>query len=59
MKEAFMVLRDKLTSPPALVFPDYNAPFIVETDASSVGVGAVIRRKKMERYTSCNMQVAP
>ena len=39
---AFDVLKTKLTHPPILGFADYSKPFIVETDASHVGRGAVL-----------------
>lgn len=40
--EAFRRLRDELTRGPVLRFPDLNAPFFVQTDASQVGLGAVL-----------------
>lgn len=46
MQVAFDDLRCKLTSPPVLAFPDFEVPFIVETDASSVSVGAVLVQRK-------------
>lgn len=39
---AFDALKKKLTHPPILGFADYSKPFIVETDASHVGLGAVL-----------------
>lgn len=39
---AFDALKTKLTHAPVLGFADYNKPFIVETDASHVGLGAVL-----------------
>ena len=35
-------LKTKLTHAPLLGFADYNKPFIVETDASHVELGAVL-----------------
>ena len=41
-QEAFDELRGKLMSPPILGFPDYFKPFILYTDASNKGLGAVL-----------------
>ena len=49
MQEAFDELRIKLTSPPVLAYSDLEKPFVVETDASSVSVGAVLVQKKEDR----------
>ena len=39
-------LLDCLTSPPVMAFPDYNEPFIVHTDASCEGLGAVLYQRQ-------------
>jgi len=39
---AFKELRNKLTTAPVLAFPDYNRPFLLDTDASNSGIGAVL-----------------
>ncbi|TPX37422.1 hypothetical protein SmJEL517_g00640 [Synchytrium microbalum] len=39
---AFKSLRDLIMSEPVLVHPDYERPFIVETDASDFAIGAVL-----------------
>ena len=41
-QEAFRVLKEKLTNPPILAFADYSLPFILHTDASGQGLGAVL-----------------
>ena len=40
--ECQTALKTKLTHTPVLGFADYNKPFIVETDASHFGLGAVL-----------------
>lgn len=42
--KAFSKLKDLFTSPPVLTQPDPRAQFVVEVDASDVGVGAVLSR---------------
>ena len=39
---AFEELRQRLVTAPILAFPDLNQPFILDTDASDTGVGAVL-----------------
>ncbi len=41
-------LKDRLTSPPILGYPDFTRPFIVETDASFDGLGAVLSQDQEE-----------
>ena len=49
MQKAFEELKKKLTSPPVLTFPDFEKSFVVETDASSVAVGAVLAQRNEDR----------
>jgi hypothetical protein len=46
--EAWLLMRDKLASPPILIYPrfDQSLPFHITTDASDVGVGAVLEQEK-------------
>ena len=37
---------EKLTSPPILAYADYTLPFILHTDASNEGLGAVLYQKQ-------------
>ena len=41
-KHAFQELRQRLTSTPVLAHPDFNRPFVLDTDASDTGIGAVL-----------------
>ena len=41
-ENAFISLKQALTSPPLLGYPDFRLPFILETDASYLGLGAVL-----------------
>ena len=47
--EAFNQLKDKLTSAPILGFPDFTAPYILETDASLKGLGAVLSQQQGDK----------
>ncbi|KAL0160140.1 hypothetical protein M9458_043865, partial [Cirrhinus mrigala] len=44
--QAFLDLRQRFTSAPILHHPDPNRPFLVEVDASSTGVGAVLSQRQ-------------
>ena len=44
--KAFEILKEKMTNPPILGYPDFTKPFIVETDASFDGLGAVLSQKQ-------------
>ena len=41
-EESFQQLKDALVSAPVLVYPRTTEPFLLDTDASNVGVGAVL-----------------
>ena len=42
---AFKILKDRFTSSPILLMPDSERQFVVEVDASDVGVGAVLSQR--------------
>ncbi|KAG1931367.1 hypothetical protein F2P79_021615 [Pimephales promelas] len=43
---SFDTLKEKLTSAPVLGFADFSAPFILETDASNQGLGAILLQQQ-------------
>ena len=45
-REAVDILKRKVQSVPILVFPDFDKPFLLETDASKEGMGAVLSQKQ-------------
>ena len=46
VQEAVRILKNKIQSAPVLVFPDFDKPFLLETDASKEGLGAVLSQKQ-------------
>ena len=49
--EAVNILKRKVQSTPVLVFPDFNKPFLLKTDDSKEGLGAMLSQKQSDgRY---------
>ena len=44
--EAYQTLKDKCVQAPVLAFPDFKKPFLLETNASGKGLGAVLLQKQ-------------
>jgi hypothetical protein len=42
--QAFNALKDCISSPPCLLMPDLNKPFVLHVDASGFAVGAVLQQ---------------
>ena len=62
LQEAFDCLKELLTSAPILAYPKLGSQFILDTDASDVGVGAVLSqvqddKKRVITYMSKTMNV--
>ena len=44
--EVVRILKHKIPTAPILVFPDFDKPFLLETDASNEGLGVVLSQKQ-------------
>ena len=48
-QNSFELLQQKLVSAPVLRYPDPSQTYIMDTDASAFGVGAVLSQEQVER----------
>ena len=44
-RAAFERLKEQVVSPPSLYLPDFSRPFVLVTDASGVGTGAILAQR--------------
>jgi hypothetical protein len=55
-KQATSQLKQALTSAPVLLMPDYSKPFIIQTDASTHGIGAVLSQRVKDETTGTEVE---
>ena len=47
-RDVFETLKKACLKAPVLAFADFNKPFLLETDASKLGLGAVLSQKQTD-----------
>ena len=59
-QEAMNVMKGKVQSAPILVLPDFDKPFLLETDASKEGLGVVLFQKQTDgQYHPSPLKATP
>ena len=63
-REAVDILKRKIQPAPVLVFPDFDKPFLLETDASKEGLGPMLSQKQSDghyhpvTFGSCSLMLS-
>ena len=52
-ERAFQTLKDRLCSEPICSLPDCSKPFVLQTDASDIGIGAVLCQDQGQELCVC------
>lgn len=56
-ERSFQDLKARLVESPVLTYADFSLPFILEIDASHLGLGAVLSQHRMVGYAQLRMLV--
>ena len=58
-QQAFEDLKKQLTEAPVLAYPDFSKEFILESDASTMGLGAVLAQQQHSGKNSSSCVCQP
>ena len=56
---AFQRLKQVLSQAPVLAYPTSEGAFVLDTDASNTGIGAVLSETRRRRESYCLLQLQP